>query len=542
MKTQNNLKVAYTGNTAPDFEGLADYLLGKPMPAAPELEEAVIGACLADVKAFGLVRQILEPKHFYSEANQLIFEAMKALEEDPRAKIDMLTVMEQLKANKKLNAVGGPGYLAGLTNRVASAANLEYHSRLVYQKWVERDTIQNLCTYLRKSFDGSEDVFNLRNDISEVMRVQPPTALLKSGSFTKSAEEGKKMPKLDRICGSLWNRGEVAFFFGPPGTGKSIFAVQIADAMSKGKDVIDGYLTNECEPLKVLYLDFELTDQNMTKRYTNQFGEVYDFDDEMLIRVHINDDFLDFDEKIDKLIHQQIENLILIHKPDALIVDNITWITSENSQDASVATRIMKRLVFYKKRYGLSLLVIAHAVKAAKNKHVPLESSDMQGSSNLEIFCDAKFGIKTSAVDPNLKYIKQFKDRNEEALYEEDNVIILSINDKSNEPHQSFLGFNVKGFDRESAHIAMQEPVSKNDENDFIENCIIEMYKNNWSWSDAVKETGWIKSLNTLRTKVGKWIDEKDVTTCEWVIVKDKYHPRNGRPVKKKDLKDLIQS
>jgi KaiC/GvpD/RAD55 family RecA-like ATPase len=516
-----NGKMHIAASNAHTLEDLGTYLFSKTPPAASQLETAVLGACMLDAAAFGLVKEILQADCFYHKEYQVIWEAFENLH-DRNAPIDLLTVMEELKGMKKLDEVGGPARLASLTNVVASAANIEYHSHIIYQKWLLRDGIEKCSSYIRKFFDESEDPFDLRNDISDLLRVQPPTALLKSGTFGDAAEKGKLKPKLDRMCGGLWNRGEVCFFFGPPGTGKSIFAVQIADALSKGTDVIEGILPNECAPMRVLYIDFELNEQNITKRYSNQLGEVYEFDNEMLIRVHINEDFMDFEEKLDKVIHQQIENLILIHKPEALIVDNITWITSENSQDATVAARIMKKLIGYKKRYGMSLLVIAHAVKSAKNKHLALESSDMQGSAALEIFCDAKFGIKTGALDPHLKYLKQFKDRNEEMRYEEDNVLTITLNDKQNDPNERFLKFLFVSEDRESRHIASpDEGEDPQAAHDYIEEVVKFMYREKKGIRLAAKEMGYNKSYQTLYNRIVRFCEN----SLEWEMREGKPYP-----------------
>jgi len=525
MTKRTDMRVAHSQNFVPDFADLSDYVFGKQLPQADELEVAVLGACLLDFRAFGVVRRILEAKHFYNEAHQHIYTAMGDLEDDPEAKIDMLTVMEQLKVNKKLDAAGGPAYIASLTNRVGSAANIEYHSRIIYQKWLSRDTIEKLCVNLRKAFDESYDVFDLRNDIADALRVAISDGLLLEDNFMNAIEIGRDMPKLAKMCGELWNKTEVAFLFGPSGTNKSTFAIQIADALSKGKDVIPGILINECDPQRGLYVDFEMNDRNIFERYTNEAGVPYEFDDEMLKRVRINHKFVDFDQKLDRKVYQEIENFILLHKPEFMIIDNITWISSENKTDASIAAKIMKKFVQFSIKYELSLLVIGHTNKEAKNKYVSLEASHLQGSADFDNFAHSIFGIKTSALDKNFKYIKQFKDRNEEMIYEEDHVLIASV---SKGGDNNFLMLEFERFDRESAHIAISEPKDQGEKDEFIERCITEMFQNNWSWRDTVTNLNYEGSLNTLRKDVREWIDNKDIQG-RWKIAED--GPRKGRPV-----------
>ena len=110
---------------------------GKLPPQAKELEEAVLGALMIEKNAMDEVAEILKEESFYVEAHQYIFRAIKQLfvNQNP---IDMLTVVERLKQNGDLEKVGGPYMIAQLTNKVASAANVEYHSRIIAQKYVQR--------------------------------------------------------------------------------------------------------------------------------------------------------------------------------------------------------------------------------------------------------------------------------------------------------------------------------------------------------------------------------------------------------------------
>jgi len=107
--------------------------LGKIPPQALELEEAVLGALLLEKKAVDDVIDILSPESFYKDAHQKIYNAVKELFGESKP-IDLLTVTEKLKSNGELDFVGGPYYISQLTNRVASAANIEFHARIIAQK------------------------------------------------------------------------------------------------------------------------------------------------------------------------------------------------------------------------------------------------------------------------------------------------------------------------------------------------------------------------------------------------------------------------
>ena len=114
---------------------------GRIPPQAVDLEEVVLGALMLEKEAVNAVIDILTPEVFYKEAHQLIFAAIKDLftKSEP---IDILTVTNHLKSTNDLEAVGGPYYISQLTNRVVSSANIEYHSRIILQKYIQRQLIQ----------------------------------------------------------------------------------------------------------------------------------------------------------------------------------------------------------------------------------------------------------------------------------------------------------------------------------------------------------------------------------------------------------------
>ncbi|MGE4568600.1 MAG: DnaB-like helicase N-terminal domain-containing protein, partial [Bacteroidales bacterium] len=126
--------------------------LGKLPPQAPELEEAVLGAVMLEKGAISSVAEVLRPDSFYKEQHKVIFEAMLALfaRHDP---IDMLTVAEELRRKKSLDEVGGAAYIAHLTSRVASAAHADFHSRIIQQKYIQRELIRVSSDMLHSAFD-----------------------------------------------------------------------------------------------------------------------------------------------------------------------------------------------------------------------------------------------------------------------------------------------------------------------------------------------------------------------------------------------------
>ncbi len=163
----SNTKFKKTNTAAPGM-GLE---IGKVPPQALELEEAVLGALLLEKKAVDDVIDVLSPESFYKEANQKIYAAVKELFGDSMP-IDLLTVTEKLKSTGDLEFVGGPYYISQLTNRVASAANIEFHARIIAQKHILRELIRISTSTITKAFDDSTDVFDLldeaENDLFQV--------------------------------------------------------------------------------------------------------------------------------------------------------------------------------------------------------------------------------------------------------------------------------------------------------------------------------------------------------------------------------------
>ena len=117
-------------------------------PHSKDLEQVILGAILVDNNARDKVN-FLSPEHFYFDNHKLIFELCQSVEI-----VDIITVAEKLKYR-----CGGPAYLAELTNRVASAANLEYHARILIQKHVQRELIKTAVEMINTIMADTEDVF-----------------------------------------------------------------------------------------------------------------------------------------------------------------------------------------------------------------------------------------------------------------------------------------------------------------------------------------------------------------------------------------------
>ena len=133
---------------------------GKKPPQAIDIEEAVLGALLLEPNSVADVLDILIPECFYKEANRKIFKAISALALQ-HAPIDIFTVAQELKKTDDLEEIGGPYYLSQLSMKIGAAAHLEYHTKVLVQKYIQRELISISYEVQRDSFDDSIPVDDL---------------------------------------------------------------------------------------------------------------------------------------------------------------------------------------------------------------------------------------------------------------------------------------------------------------------------------------------------------------------------------------------
>ena len=223
------------------------------------------------------------------------------------------------------------------------------------------------------------------------------------------ADEAALRPNPRSLWHDLWFEDEVCCLFADTNLGKSILAVQIANEIARTD--------------KVLYFDFELTDKQFQRRYTNEeTGAIFPFAPK-LIRCELNPEAV-YEDNIE-LVLEQIELVAQKEEARIIIIDNITWLTSK-SESGDTAGQLMARLIQMKKRGGLSVLVLAHTPK--RNVNAPLNQNSLAGSKKIANFMDSIFALGTSKKDrPSARYIKQIKVRSCEMTYGEDNVIECKI-------------------------------------------------------------------------------------------------------------------
>lgn len=145
--------------------------LGKLPPQAVDLEEAVLGALMLDKESFLNISEFLKAEMFYKDNHQKIFTAIQTLFTNG-SPIDILTVRDQLRNQGELEMIGGAYFITELTNRVASSTNIEFHAKIVYQKYLQREMIRISTDTIQSAYDDTTDIFELHsNNQSEIFNL-----------------------------------------------------------------------------------------------------------------------------------------------------------------------------------------------------------------------------------------------------------------------------------------------------------------------------------------------------------------------------------
>ena len=242
---------------------------GKMPPQAVDLEEAVLGAIMLEKDAVMSVLDLLKPDSFYKDAHQKIFSAIVDLSTRLQP-IDILTITEELRKRKQLDEVGGPFYITQLTSRVASSANIEFHARIIAQKFIQRELIRVSSEIQTKAYDESIDVEDLL-DFSESELFNIAEGNIKKetstiNSLIKEAihqiEEASKrqdnlsgvpsgFTKIDRIT-SGWQKSDLVIIAARPSMGKTAFVLTMARNMAVDHNVPVAVFSLEMSSLQLV--------------------------------------------------------------------------------------------------------------------------------------------------------------------------------------------------------------------------------------------------------------------------------------------------
>lgn len=237
QKRQRNTKIVEKTVIVPE--------LGKLPPQAPELEEAVLGALMLEKDAYTEIGDILTPSSFYNPVHNIIFDAIQGLAVQQKP-VDVLTVVEELKRKGELEAAGGAVYVAELSEKVASAAHIEYHARIIAQKYLARQLINFSSDVTQKAFDETIDVDDLmqetegrlfemsqQNVKKDVIQINPVIKeamdIIQAAANRKDGMSGipTGFNQLDKMTMG-WQKSDLVIIAARPAMGKTAFVLSMA--------------------------------------------------------------------------------------------------------------------------------------------------------------------------------------------------------------------------------------------------------------------------------------------------------------------------
>jgi replicative DNA helicase len=244
---------------------------GKMPPHSPELEKAVLGALMLEKDAIVDIQELLTPKTFHNEAHEKIFSAIQALSQRHEP-IDMLTVAEELKRKGELEEVGGPYYLSQLTMTVGSAAHVEYHAKVLSQKYIQRQLITASSDIQRAAFEEDAQIDELLDEAQQKIfdiaegNIHRETEHV-NAIIDKAIEElDKKQQMTEGVSGLVsgfsaidritlgWQPSDLVIVAARPSMGKTAFVLSMAREMTVAHN------------LPLAFFSLEMSSEQLVKR------------------------------------------------------------------------------------------------------------------------------------------------------------------------------------------------------------------------------------------------------------------------------------
>lgn len=222
---------------------------GKVPPQAVDVEEAVLGAMMIEPNCVPDVLDSLTADCFYKDANRKVFMAVSALSAEHQP-VDIYTVTEQLRRMGLLDEVGGPYYLSLLSSKVGAAAHVDYHVKILLQKYIQRELITISAEMQRDSFDDSIPVDDLldnsQSKLFELAEKNMKRATLPVQDVIKDtvAEIEANQDRTDGLSGVPsgftgidkvtlgWQESDLVIIAARPSMGKTAFVLTMARNMA----------------------------------------------------------------------------------------------------------------------------------------------------------------------------------------------------------------------------------------------------------------------------------------------------------------------
>lgn len=205
----------------------------------------MIGALLIEQDAYSLICEVLRPESFYDHRHQLLYDAVRSLSAQQRP-VDILTVRDYLDSQGNLEEAGGPTYLLQLSANVTSSAHIEYHARIIAQKFLARELITFTSKIQQSAFDPTIDVNdlmqeaegqlfsisqqNLKKDYTQINPViHEAYQMIQNAAARQDGLSGLSsgFEKIDKIT-SGWQNSDLIIIAARPAMGKTAFVLSMA--------------------------------------------------------------------------------------------------------------------------------------------------------------------------------------------------------------------------------------------------------------------------------------------------------------------------
>ncbi|MEO9477783.1 MAG: replicative DNA helicase [Cyclobacteriaceae bacterium] len=385
--------------------------LGKMPPQAIEIEEAILGALMLERDALTMVIEILKPQSFYKDANRVVFEAIVQLfnNSDP---VDIKTVVHQLRKNGQLEFVGGAYYVSELTTKVNSAANIEYHARIIAEQSIKRELIKISGEIQNDAYEDTIDVFKLLDKAEQALFDVSESHIRKNYDKMSSllhqaieAIEQKKDKKdgltgipsgfsaLDRVT-SGWQPSDLVIIAARPGMGKTAFVVSAMRnaAVEFGKPVALFSLEMSSVQLvnRLISAEAELESEKIKK------GDLADYEWEQLLHktakmseapIFIDDtpalSILELRAKSRRLVAQHGVSMIIIDYLQLMSGDTSKTAGGNREQEIASISRALKGIAKELNVPVIALSQLSRAVETRGGDKRP-QLSDLRESGSIE--------------------------------------------------------------------------------------------------------------------------------------------------------------
>jgi replicative DNA helicase len=465
------------GKPKPEFSQTEqiDAMYGKLPPQAIEVEEAVLGALMVEQAAIFKVSGILSEESFYKDEHQVIFRTILQLS-DAGKQIDLLTVTVKLKDDGQLEQIGGPAYITQLTRRVASAAHIEQHARVIAEKYFSREIIRHCNSLINKAYQ--DDIDELETEYSQATQAIDDLLAGKSGMKHISAILDETRTDLEAreakaLAGEIqgintgltdmnelnngWQNGELIIIAARPSMGKTAVAINLftKSAAFKGKNVC--VFSLEMENIKLskrLILSYGGIVRHNFERGTMTPGDwsAYNQSDKELRQLPI---FIDDTAGVDvRHISSVIRTRVRKNQCDLVIIDYLQLVETPQSYGIKNRERevaeISRGLKKAAKAAGVPIILLAQLNRQIENREDKTprladlrESGAIEQDADMVIFPWRPAYYEPDAMDENgnsMQNVMMFE------IAKNRDGKIGSIYSKHNDDLTRFFDFNTKQF------------------------------------------------------------------------------------------------